>query len=154
MFRRKSWKYFVSLNIYRTNKTMVSSWLCELIDPSWLIKKNWIPVNLRIFVCKIQFFSGQTKITDRKNLVNADSSKDCAKISRPYLLYFPKKYAVKWCYGRLGSGRFMILNDSASPKMVIKLYFNFCQFFKKILELFECRPCDLYMTDDRNFAHS
>ena len=29
-----------------------------------------------------------------------------------------------------GMGWFIVLNDPASPKMVIKLYFNFFQFFK------------------------
>ena len=50
-----------------------------------------------------------------------------------------------------GSGQSIVLNNSASPKMVIKM------FFLKVLELFECRQGDPYMTAIRNFvrfAHS
>ena len=38
----------------------------------------------------------------------------------------------------VGPGRFIALNDSASPRMVINMYFNFFPFFYFILELFEC----------------
>ena len=59
--------------------------------------------------------------------------------------------------GRVGSGRFIILNDSAGPKMVIHLYLTFFRFFLKVLEPNECRQADPYMTANRNFvrfAHS
>ena len=36
--------------------------------------------------------------------------------------------------GGVGSGRFIILNDSAGPKMVIHLYLTFFRFFLKVLE--------------------
>ena len=42
-------------------------------------------------------------------------------------------------------------NDSASPKMVIQIYFNFFQIFLKVLELFEGRRGDPYMTANGNF---
>ena len=38
-----------------------------------------------------------------------------------------------------------IFNDSASPKMVTRIYFNFFRFFLKVLELFECRRGDQYI---------
>ena len=38
--------------------------------------------------------------------------------------------------GRYGSGRAIILNDSTSPKMVIKIYFNFFNFFSRFLSCF------------------
>ena len=36
--------------------------------------------------------------------------------------------------GRAGSGRFIVLNDSAGPKMVIHLYLTFFRFFLKVQE--------------------
>ena len=53
---------------------------------------------------------------------------------------------------RVVPGRFNVLNDSASPKMVIEMYFIFFRFFEKVLELFECRRGDPYMTANRNFV--
>ena len=41
----------------------------------------------------------------------------------------------------LQSGRFIVLNNSAIPKIAIKI-----TIFKKILELIECRRGDPYMT--------
>ena len=38
-------------------------------------------------------------------------------------------------FGQVGSGRFIVLNDSTSPKMIMKMYFNF---ILKIIEPFEC----------------
>ena len=55
-------------------------------------------------------------------------NEDCFKISRPYLT-LSEKYAVKKHHARIGSGRFTVLNDSASPKMVIQIYCSFLQFF-------------------------
>ena len=43
------------------------------------------------------------------------------------------------------------MNDSASPKIVIQIYVNFFQFFLKVLELFECRRGDSYMTANGNY---
>ena len=40
---------------------------------------------------------------------------------------------------------FIVLNDSASPKMVIKMSFIFFRFLLKVLELFECRRGNLYI---------
>ena len=58
--------------------------------------------------------------------------------------------------GRAGSvwaGRFIVLYDSASPKMVIKTYFNFFSISLNVLELFECRRDDPYMTANWNSVH-
>ena len=33
--------------------------------------------------------------------------------------------------GRAGSDKFTVLNDSASPKMIMKIYFSFSDFFKR-----------------------
>ena len=55
-------------------------------------------------------------------------------------------------FGRVGSGRLIILYDSASPKMVIKMYLHFFDFFLKVLELFECRRGDPYITANGNFV--
>ena len=60
--------------------------------------------------------------------------------------------SVKKHYGRVGPDRSIVLNDSASPKMVIKIYSNFLQLFVKVLQLFECRRSDPYMTAYRNFV--
>ena len=53
-----------------------------------------------------QIFMAQTK----------DLYEDCVKIFRSYLFYFPRNKPSKSVNGRLG--RFIVLNDSASPKMV------------------------------------
>ena len=50
------------------------------------------------------------------------------------------------------SGPVNRFNDSASPIMVIKIYFNFFQIFLKVLDLIECRLGDPYMTTNRNFV--
>ena len=71
-----------------------------------------------------------------------------------------EKYAVNERHGRARSGLFRVLelDDSASTKMIMKMYFKFSRFFLKILELFECCRGDLYiMTVNRSlirFAHS
>ena len=55
------------------------------------------------------------------------------------------------------SGLFIVLNDSASPKKSHKTLFQFFSIILKVLELFESRRCDLYITANRNFvcfAHS
>ena len=59
-----------------------------------------------------------------------DFNEDCVKISRPYLLYFPRNK----------------LSKSVTVGSVLK-----------VLELFECRRGDPYITANRNFvcfAHS
>ena len=45
-------------------------------------------------------------------------------------------------------GRFIVLNDLSSPKMVIKIYFNFF----KVLELSEYRRGYPYITANRNLV--
>ena len=55
-----------------------------------------------------------------------DFNKNSDTISRPCFLYFLKNKSSKSV--TVGPGRFIFLNGSASPKMVIKMYFNF--FFK------------------------
>ena len=55
-----------------------------------------------------------------------DMYEDCVKMSRPYLSYFPKN--KPWNSVTIGPGRFIVLNDSASPKMVIQIYLNFSDF--------------------------
>ena len=55
-----------------------------------------------------------------------------ARVTLGLLACFPlmycatKKSAVIF---RVGPGQFIVLNDSASPKMVVKIYFNFFRFF-------------------------
>ena len=48
-----------------------------------------------------------------------DMNKDYVKIPGPYFVYFPRKKPLKSVTvgpGRVGSDRFIVLNDSASPK--------------------------------------
>ena len=52
-----------------------------------------------------------------------DLNEDCVKVSGPYLIYFLRKKPSKSV--TVGSGLFIVLSDSASPEMIIKLYFNF-----------------------------
>ena len=56
-----------------------------------------------------------------------DLNEDCFKTPCSYLLYFPRNKPYKNVI--VGSGRFIVLHDSASPKIVIKMFF-------KIFELF------------------
>ena len=51
-----------------------------------------------------------------------DLNRYCLKISRPYLSYFHTKSNT------VGPDRFIVLNDSADPKMVTQIYFNFFLF--------------------------
>ena len=51
-----------------------------------------------------------------------DLIKDCVKISRPHFIHFLTNKPLKSVI--VGSGWFIVLNDSASPKMVIKIDFN------------------------------
>ena len=53
--------------------------------------------------------------------------------------------------GWVTSGRAIVLNDSAIPKIIRKNYFNFSRFYK-VLQQFECRQGNLYMTANRNFV--
>ena len=72
-------------------------------------------------------------------------NEDFVKISHLYLIYFPKNKpsnSVTVRSGRVQPGRFIVLNDSASPEMVIKIYFNFFRLFLKVLELFQYRRGD------------
>ena len=80
-----------------------------------------------------------------------DLNEDCVKISRSYLLLFTKNKPSKSV--TVGSGWFIILNNSAIPKMVIKMFLDLFRFKKKkVLELFECQQGDPYMTVSRNFV--
>ena len=54
--------------------------------------------------------------------------------------------------GRARPGRFIVLNDSAGPKVVIKMYINIFRFIIFFLKV-ECRRGDPYMTATRNFVH-
>ena len=57
----------------------------------------------------------------------------------------------------VGPGRFTVLNDSAGPKMVTQIPLNLMWYFLKVLELFEYRRGNPYMTANGNFvrfAHS
>ena len=38
----------------------------------------------------------------------------------------------------------IVLNDLASPKMVIRIFFNYLLNFSKVLEMFECHWSDIY----------
>ena len=51
-----------------------------------------------------------------------------------YLLLFPRNKPSKSV--TVGSDRFIVLNDSASPKMVMKMYFNFVDYLKSFLSCF------------------
>ena len=73
-----------------------------------------------------------------------DLNKDCVKIPRPYFSYFPRNKPSKRVI--VGSGQFLILNNSARPEMVIKMSIVFLQFFLKVLKLFECPRGDTYIT--------
>ena len=53
--------------------------------------------------------------------------------------------------GHIGSDRFIILNDSARPKIVIKTYIYIFSDFVQVLELFECRRDNTYIT--ANWSH-
>ena len=49
-------------------------------------------------------------------------NKNCVNISCRYILYFPTNKPSKSV--KVGPDRFFVLNDSASPKMDIKMYFK------------------------------
>ena len=51
--------------------------------------------------------------------------------------------------GEVGSGRFIVLQDSAGPKIVIKIYLHLFYIF---LFIKMYRRGDQYMTINRNFA--
>ena len=65
---------------------------------------------------------------------NKDMNKGRVKILLLYLIYYRRYRPSKSV--TVGTGRFIVLNDSASTNMVTKMYLNF---FLKDLELFECR---------------
>ena len=83
-----------------------------------------------------------------------DLNEDFVKILRPCLLYFPRNKPTKSVM--VGLGRFIVLNDSASPKMAIQIYLNISRFLLMVLELLECRRGNPYVTVNKNcirFAH-
>ena len=59
-----------------------------------------------------------------------DLNEDCLEISRSYLLCFPINKLSRSV--KVGSGRFIVLNDSACPKMIIQIYFNFFKGFRAV----------------------
>ena len=64
-----------------------------------------------------------------------DLNKDCVKILFPHLLCFPNNKPTKSVtigLGRIGSDRFNVLNDSASHKMIMKMYYYFIQGFRAV----------------------
>ena len=65
-----------------------------------------------------------------------DLMKIVSKLHVPIAYNFRKKYAVKQRYGRAKVSCFIVSNDSASPKMGIKMYFNFFPIFFKVLSCF------------------
>ena len=81
-----------------------------------------------------------------------DLNIDYVKIVSTYHAYFPMNNPSKSV--KVGPGRFIVLNDSVSPEMFIKMYFNFSDFFSMVLQLLECRRGDSCMTVNRNFVHS
>ena len=63
----------------------------------------------------------------------ANLNEDCVKILRPYLLCFQRNEPSKSVtVGRAGPGWFVVSKESACPKMVIKMHFNFFLFRKKL----------------------
>ena len=68
-------------------------------------------------------YRSQTMIAQIETL-----NEDCVNILRPYLLYFPKNKPSQSVM--VGRGRFIVLYDSASPEIVIKMYLNCFPFFK------------------------
>ena len=92
-----------------------------------------------------QRYEIQTLIAQIENF-----NKYYVKMSHNYLFYFLRNMPSK----NVMVGRFIVLNDSASSEMVIQIYFHFFRYFLKVLELFECRRGDPYMTTNRNFVHS
>ena len=64
-----------------------------------------------------------------------DLNKDCVNILFPHLLCFPNNKPTKSVtigLGRIGSDRFNVLNDSASHKMIMKMYYYFIQGFRAV----------------------
>ena len=74
----------------------------------------------------------------------------CQIFTSLFILYCqrnrPRQSVTVW------PGWFNVLNHSATPKMIIKIYFNLFQFLLKVLELFECLRGDPYMIANRNFV--
>ena len=73
----------------------------------------------------------QSRLTSIQSIFNIFRETSCQRGSRS---------------GRVGSGWFIISNDSAGPKTVIHLYLTFFRFFLKVLEPIKCRQADPYMT--------
>ena len=99
-----------------------------------------LPKNL--YFQNYQRYRSQILISQIKDL-----NKDWGKISF-YLIFHTFREISRQI--ALGSGRvrssrtgwITVLNDSASPKMVMKIYLYFFRFFSKVLELFECQRGD------------
>jgi len=72
-------------------------------------------------------------------------------IARPYLIYLTRIKPSNSV--NVGQAQFIVLNDSANLKMVIKMYLHFFRFFLKVLELFKCCRGDRYTAADRNFRY-
>ena len=70
---------------------------------------------MNIFNIFYNIYSDRSKLDS----IIEDLNEGCVKILRPYHLYFMRNKPSKKVTVR--SGRFIVLNDSASLKMVIKL---------------------------------
>ena len=61
------------------------------------------------------------------------------KIVSKFQVYIFHTFREISCQIASRSGRLIVLNDLASPKMVIKICVNIFRYFLNVLELFECR---------------
>ena len=89
-----------------------------------------VPQKLKIKDLLHEKLKRNRKIIVSKFLHCFSSHEDCVKISRPCLSYFARNKPSN--SDMVGLGQFIVLNDSASPKMVIKLYFNFSKGFRAV----------------------
>ena len=76
---------------------------------------------------ELDFFNENIRIWNLKSIPNfiskiEDLNYDCDRISLPSRLYFQRNKPLKNV--TVGPGRFIVWNDSASPKMIMKMYFN------------------------------
>ena len=132
----KPLEFKISISVENYNeKTAENYWNC------YVTEKRIVPKLSKI------------SIPNFNNILIEDLNEDCVKISPPYLLYFPKKNGPRALrFGWAALGRFIVLNDSPSPKRIIIIYFNFFQFFENVSELFLCHRDDPYKTANRNFV--
>ena len=89
-------------------------------------------------------------ILSKTSIKKKDLNEDCIQISLLCLVYFPGNKPSK----SVTVHRF---KRFSSLKIVINMYFNFFRLLVKVLELFECRRGNPYITANRDivrFAHS